>query len=177
MMETKLNIKTNLDINDIADYIILMCNENGVKISPLKLQKLLYYTQAWHWVYFNKQDLFSELPQAWVNGPVYPTVYHRFSHVPRYNLLTPEIANINCSLQDKAHQLALDKEQYNFIESIFQFYGIMDNDKLVFLTHAEKPWSEKREGLSPFEQSTKELSKDTMYEYYYQRMERNRNKK
>lgn len=169
-------MKTNVSINDIADYMILMCHENGIKISPLKLQKLLYYIQAWHLVYFNKQKIFNEMPQAWVNGPVYPTIYHRFSHIPMYDPITIEKANISTSLSDKAKSLKLSKEQYEFIDSIFQFYGVMDHDRLVFLTHAEAPWSEKRIGLLPFEASTEELSEKTMYDYYYQRMERNRAK-
>lgn len=169
-------MKTNVNINDVADYMILMCHENGVDISPLKLQKILYYIQAWHMVYFNKEKLFSEMPQAWVNGPVYPSIYHRFSHIPRYNPITLKKAGITSSLKEKARDLDLCKEQYNFIDSIFQFYGLMDHDRLVFLTHAEEPWSEKRIGLLPFESSTEELSEDTMYNYYHQRMERNRAK-
>lgn len=170
-------MRTNVNINDIADYVILMCNENGVDISPLKLQKLLYYIQAWHMVYFNKAMIFEELPQAWVNGPVYPSVYQRFKHIPRYTTITLDNANILSSLQQKAKELDLSKDQYDFIDSIFQFYGVMDHDRLVFLTHSEMPWSEKRVGLMPFEQSSAELSPYSMYEYYKARMERNRAKK
>lgn len=166
-----------VDINDMADYVILMCNENGVDISPLKLQKLLYYIQAWHMVYFDQAKIFDELPQAWVNGPVYPSIYHRFKSIPRYFLITSDNANIHCSLQDKAEQLNLSDDQFAFLDSIFQFYGVMDHDRLVFLTHSELPWSEKREGLMTFEQSTRELSPDTMYKYYHDRLVRNRSKK
>lgn len=170
-------MRTNVNINDIADYVILMCNENGVDISPLKLQKLLYYIQAWHMVYFNKAKIFDEMPQAWVNGPVYPSVYRRFKHIPRYSSISIEDAKISSSLPDKAHDLGLSKDQFEFLDSIFQFYGVMDHDRLVFLTHSELPWSEKREGLMPFDQSTAELSADTMYDYYHARLERNRAKK
>ena len=170
-------MRTNVNINDIADYVILMCNENGVDVSPLKLQKLLYYIQAWHMVYFDKKKLFEEMPQAWVNGPVYPSVYQRFKHIPRYSLITIENAGIQCSLQDKARMLDLNKDQFDFLDSIFQFYGVMDHDRLVFLTHSEAPWSEKRQGLMPYEQSSTELSADSMYDYYHARLVRNRARK
>ena len=39
------------------------------------------------------------------------------------------------------------------------------------LWHAEKPWSEKRENLSPFDYSDEEISLETMYEYYKKRLE------
>lgn len=170
-------MRTNVDINDIADYVILMCNENGVDISPLKLQKLLYYIQAWHMVYFQRAKLFEEMPQAWVNGPVYPSIYHRFKQLPRYSLIKAENVGINKSLQEKAIDLKLSKDQYDFLDSIFQFYGVMDHDRLVFLTHSEAPWSEKREGLMPYDPSTTELSANTMYDYYNARLERNRARK
>ena len=171
------DMRTNVNINDISDYIILMCNENGVDVSPLKLQKLLYYIQAWHMVYFNKTKLFEEMPQAWVNGPVYPAVYQRFKRIPRYSSITIENAGIKSSLQDKAKALDLSRDQFDFLDSIFQFYGVMDHDRLVFLTHTEGPWSEKRVGLMPYEQSTTELSADSMYDYYHARLVRNRARK
>jgi uncharacterized phage-associated protein len=52
----------------------------------------------------------------------------------------------------------------------------MEDGKLVFLTHSELPWSEKREGLSPFDYSEEKISLDTMYDYYHRRMEHNRAK-
>lgn len=170
-------MRTKININDIADLLLLLCFENGVSISPLKLQKLLYYTQAWHWVYFGKEnDLFEELPQAWVNGPVYPTIYERFKHIGIYDPITPSSSKISRNLSEQNSYLQLDVKQNEYIDSIFQFYGTKDHDSLVFLTHSEAPWSEKRVGLSPFEPSNQELSKDTMFGYYSDRMKRNREK-
>lgn len=68
--------KTNISV--MSHYIILFCNNLGVTINPLKLQKLLYYVQAWHISKFNKEILFDTLPEAWVNGPVYREVYDNF---------------------------------------------------------------------------------------------------
>lgn len=171
-------MKTNLGINDIADFVLLYCFENGISISPLKLQKLLYYIQAWHLVYFDKQLLFEEKPQAWVNGPVYPTIYNRFKGILRYSELNKENTGLSSTtLEDKQQILDLDKEQYEFLNSIFHHYGMMEHDRLVFLTHAELPWSEKRDGLMPFEPSDNEISFETMFNYYNQRMIKNREKK
>ncbi|MDE6499048.1 MAG: DUF4065 domain-containing protein [Muribaculaceae bacterium] len=165
---------TNIDINKVADLLILLCNENGIAISPLKLQKLLYYTQAWHWVYFNGADIFTQQPEAWVNGPVYPCIYNRFKTIGKYDSITTEAANIQYSLSDCINIIGLDQDQQNFIDAIFKHYGLMSHDRLVFLTHSEKPWSESREGLSPFEPSNNTISKDTTISYYTERLNRNR---
>lgn len=67
------------DINDVADYVILRLNqdeENNLLIN-LKLQKLLYYIQAWS-LAIRGRIFFEGEFQAWVHGPVSPTLYNRF---------------------------------------------------------------------------------------------------
>lgn len=152
--------------NDIADITLLYCFENGLSVSPLKLQKILYYIQSWYMVHFNKELLFEEKPQAWINGPVYPTVYRIYKHIGRYNNITPRNSKLKMTLNEKEMELNLTEKQKSFLEAIYRKYGTMSHDKLVFLTHSEKPWSEKRENLSPFAPSQEELSTDTMYSYY-----------
>ena len=163
---------TNVDINRIANLWVLLCNENETAISPLKLQKLLYYTQAWHWVYFDSADIFTELPQAWVNGPVYPTIYERFRRIGIYDYLTIRNANISMSLIDSIRDIDLDTEQQEFFDALYKHYGLMSNDKLVFLTHSEAPWCNARNGLLPFEPSQNIIPKDSIENYYSDRLKR-----
>lgn len=165
---------TNVDINYIANLWILLCYENGISISPLKLQKLLYYTQAWHWVYFEDKDLFSDRPQAWVNGPVYPTIYKRFKNIGIYDNITPKDANITSSLNECITSIGLDKDQQEFIDAIYKHYGLMSHNRLVFLTHSEKPWNSSRENLSPLSPSHNTISKDITIKYYKERLIKNR---
>jgi len=54
----------------ITDYV----NSKGSTVSPKKLQKLVYYTDAWHLVHF-KSELINENFEAWVHGPVVPELY------------------------------------------------------------------------------------------------------
>ena len=73
------------DIQDVATYCGLVLLKEGMTVSPLKLQKMLYYIQAWMMVFFDHQLLFEDNPQAWVNGPVYPQVYDRLRSIGRYD--------------------------------------------------------------------------------------------
>jgi len=41
--------------NNLSNYFISLSNETGNLISNLKLQKLLYYAQAWHLAYFGER--------------------------------------------------------------------------------------------------------------------------
>ena len=167
---------TNADINDIANLWILLCNENETTISPLKLQKLLYYTQAWHWVYFKEADLFADLPQAWVNGPVYPSVYERFREIGIYDQLTPNNTNITISLSESITNIGFDNDEQQLLDALYRHYGLMSHDRLVFLTHSELPWSRSREGLSPFEPSQNIIPKEVIVKYYSDRLRRKKEK-
>lgn len=46
-------------------------------------------------------------------------------------------------------------------------------NQLIFLTHAESPWADQRKGLSLFDYSQREISLDSMYNYYKARHDRN----
>ncbi len=59
-----------IKVIDVADYILL---QHGA-MSAMKLQKLIYYSQAWHLVWEDKA-LFDEEIEAWANGPVVPILH------------------------------------------------------------------------------------------------------
>lgn len=71
---------------DVAKYIITYSNQNGYKINNLKLQKLLYYVQAFFLIKTEKA-CFKEEIEAWQSGPFVPGVYSDFKwygseHIP-----------------------------------------------------------------------------------------------
>lgn len=52
---------------DVAEYIL----EQHGEMTSMKLQKLVYYCQAWH-LAWSDEPLFRESIEAWANGPVVP---------------------------------------------------------------------------------------------------------
>ncbi|MCB0280610.1 MAG: DUF4065 domain-containing protein [Calditrichaeota bacterium] len=148
-----------VDILDLSRFLITYCKNNEIELNQLKLQKLLYYIQAWHLVYFNNDLIFDDVPEAWVNGPVYRKVY---------DVYKPSVYR-DLTKSDKVEELTtidLNDEQIKFLESIMDHYGLMPHEKLVFLTHAEKPWNQAREGLSIFEYSNEKITHESMKSYY-----------
>lgn len=153
-----------VDINLIADYTVLKLHKKDINIIPLQLQKLLYYIQAWHMVYFGRENtLFDEVPKAFMCGAIYPTIYKRYEQVNTYSFIP--LPNIN-SLKE----LNLEEEQYKFLDSIYEHYGKMSHDRLVQLNFNSQPWYEQREGLKPFEASDRDISLDSMYSFYKKRL-------
>jgi len=134
--------------NDVAAYIL----ERMGPMTTMKLQKLLYYCQAWSLVW-DEQPLFSEEIEAWANGPVVRKVFdeHR-------NMFTIERTS-----GDSSKLSPIQKETIN---SVLSYYGDQPSQWLADLTHMEDPWKNARVGLAPGERSNREISNASMNEYY-----------
>ncbi len=172
----------DLNIKDVAVYIGLSSVTKGLSISPLKLQKLLYYAQAWFMVFNGREStLFCDVPQAWVNGPVYPVIYYAYKdkaanmcdHLDSYAFYDGDALE---GLQKISDKLSLDTEQQELLESVVMMYGKLSQNQLIWLTHSEQPWADARSGLAPYERSEREISLDTMHDYYLARHTRNKQK-
>lgn len=172
-------MNNNRNISDVAKYVGLSVLQKGMEVSPLKLQKLLYYAQAWHAVFFKKENtLFDDLPQAWVNGPVYPAVFVQYRYKNMRDQLTERDfagnEDVEGELRRLAKVLSFSNDEVACLDSIITLYGAKSQDELVAITHSERPWAEARAGLLPFESSNNVISLDTMYDYYNTRYQNNR---
>lgn len=171
-----------VDIKDYAACVGITMLMKGLTVSPLKLQKILYYEQSWHMVSFGRENtLFSVAPQAWVNGPVYPEIYHEYKDmVPgmcdhlKYEHFGCDVDSAAIKGTDLMHKMQLTDEEVALTERVIVLYGSRTQNQLILLTHSEKPWSDMREGLLPYDYSEREISLDTMYAYYKERYDRNR---
>src|SRR5262249_731210 len=64
-------------VHQVAESLINLSYEKNNPVSNLKLQKLLYYSQAWHLALY-KCALIDDEIEAWVHGPVVPCVFRRY---------------------------------------------------------------------------------------------------
>lgn len=143
----------------IADWILSKVNtEKGDTISPLKLQKLLYYCQAWHLAIF-KMPIFEEDVVAWAHGPVIPSQYNRFSYILRNDNINPKKINIEeITFEDLETEVLLTE--------VFELYNEHSATYLENLTHSESPWINARGGLKSWERSNTIIAKEVMLNFY-----------
>jgi uncharacterized phage-associated protein len=120
----------------------------------MKLQKLVYYAQAWSLVW-DDAPLFEEDIEAWANGPVVPELYQE--HRGQFKV---EPGSIN----GKAKRL--DGDQRETIDAVLGFYAERSPQWLSDLTHREAPWADARRDLAPGERSHSVISHAAMAEYY-----------
>ena len=141
----------------IANYILWSSHESGSFLSNLKLQKLLYYVQAWNLAVYGR-PLFLEKFQAWIHGPVIPEIYGRFESYQWRNI------------DEAVERPALDERTIAFIEEVLEEYGPLDARRLEYLTRREDPWIEARKGIDIDEPCFAEIDETVMEQCYRQRL-------
>ncbi|MCD8435118.1 DUF4065 domain-containing protein [Tenacibaculum dicentrarchi] len=153
-----------IDIKYFSEYLVYYFNHRGALISNKKLQKLLYYIQAWHLVYFENK-LFNETPEAWVHGPVYPSVYRAYKkHKAKPISFDSGISRLQ--LDERLNSFNLSKDQTEYIEAVINSYGKKSALELELLSHRESPWLNARKGLSDYDLSSTPITIDSMKKYY-----------
>lgn len=160
-----LNFRNRLAASDmakttastIAKHIIGVFNNSGQPITNLKLQKLLYYSQAWHLALHGK-SLFDDRIEAWVHGPVVPTVFREYREFKWAPLPSDPMSS------------APSADICRHITKVLSTYGKFDATKLEHLTHSEGPWIEARNGIPGDVASTNEISHAAMMSYYRARL-------
>lgn len=124
------------DANDVARQIVAIgCDPNwpdeSVTISPLRLQKLLYYSQGWSLALLDR-FLFADPIEAWQFGPVVPAVYQQFAG-----------RSSGLALGDFAPPSSgLDPIVTRLLDAVWREYAQFTPGQLVTMTHSEAPWRE-----------------------------------
>lgn len=133
---------------DIAKYFI-----NELHPEPLKLQKLLYFAQGFSYAFYDK-ELFNDDFEAWVHGPVIPSIYHEYKSY-EYNPI-----DLNYNLKE------FSDDVIDLLEYVKKNYAKYDAKYLEEITHKEEPWLLSRTGLDPDERSDKTIPKSNIAAYF-----------
>jgi len=138
-------------VDDVAAAILARTHP----IDTFKLQKLVYYCQAWHLVW-EDGPLFKARIEAWANGPVVPKLYRQ--HRGRYTVKSWPSGDAS----------KLRPEEKTTVKAVVDFYGNRKGLELAELTHRERPWREAREkaALAPGQRGDAEITLAAMAEYY-----------
>lgn len=136
--------------HDVAAYIL---KKSPGGMTTWKLQKLVYYSQAWSLVWDGK-PLFDEPIEAWANGPVVRALYDE--HRGRYSRASWPKGKVG-NLPQKSRET---------IDAVLKFYGDKSGHWLSELTHMEDPWRNARSGIPEGRRSNKRITHAAMSEYY-----------
>ncbi len=133
-------------VKEVANYFLNIADVDGVPVSPMKLQKLLYYAHGWC-LALTAAPLFDAPIEAWPYGPVVREIYGQFRQYGNapitsrarlvniidnsFNFETPELPD------GPDHEFTRD-----FLRKIWDVYGDFTAVQLSNMTHIlGGPWA------------------------------------
>jgi uncharacterized phage-associated protein len=158
----------------VANEFLRLSFRDHIPITPLKMQKLVYFAHGWHLAITGK-PLLREKIQAWQWGPVIPSLYQQFKECGADSIKFPasiEImggdhfpANINRESRSGEEIERATK----IIERVWEQYGKFSASDLSTLTHDEgSPWA-----LVPDKEDYgAEIPNDTIKDYFVKQASR-----
>lgn len=153
------------NVLDVSRYIINYSNAKDYGISNLKLQKILYFVQA----YFLIQTgfpCFKEKIEAWDFGPVIPVAYRAFK-----GFASTDIPTINSYIAYDKHKIweteriefnegCIDNKDKVLIDKVVDKFSEYSATDLVKLTQHQKPW------IDAINSERAEITKESILEYF-----------
>ncbi len=136
-------------VDDVAAALLVRTGP----VTAMKLQKLVFYSQAWHLAIAGRA-LFPDRIEAWAMGPVVPGLH-------RQHRTMFEISDWPSGRSEN-----LDHEAVRTIEWVVRKYGSFSAESLSRMTHQEIPWIVARGGAADGERSSAEISHDQMRAFY-----------
>ena len=118
---------------DVSKYVINRSNEKGYGISNLKLQKLLYFIQA-YFLLKRGYPCFGETIEAWNFGPVIPVAYREFKMFG------------NTNIPNQTLDFPFLDEDLPLIDGVVDYFSDRSSMDLVWITLHQKPWMDAYSG-------------------------------
>lgn len=142
---------SNSKINTVIQYLLYQCED----ITPLALQKALYYIQGFHFAFY-RTFLFSEDCQAWTHGPVYRDIYFRYRDY-RFDPIE-KTTTFDTSVFSASEKAICD----SVINNLCCYSGKI----LERFTHNEAPWLTTRSDLPDSAPSDRIIEKSVIGAYF-----------
>ena len=145
------NSTSEPSIDRIANYILSKC----IDITPLALQKGLYYSQGFS-LGFTGVQLFNDDCQAWVHGPVYGDMYRKYKEYIYHPIVID--GNLPESVLTTSEKLIVD--------NVIQYLCCYSGKILEYFTHTEDPWINARKDVPENESSNEIVTKESIEKYF-----------
>jgi len=143
-----------ISAGDVAKFFLWKYGDDD-QLSNLKIQKLLYYAQGYHYAKFD-DPLFYEPLQAWRHGPVVRAVYNAYSANDSDPLPKPVGFDPN----------RVPVRELGLLHRVYKAYGQYTAWKLRQMTHEEPPYL-----MAYAEGENSEISPESMKAFFKARLQ------
>ena len=130
------------DALEVSRHIINYSNDAGYGITNLKLQKLLYFVQAYFFIKKGK-PCFRDSIEAWNFGPIVPSVYREYKRYGGFYVFSVETYIDSLTLKRKKFEdNVISVEDKKLIDEVIDTFAEYSNSRLTDLVHGQTPWQE-----------------------------------
>lgn len=141
------------NVLNAAQYVL---SKSGcINMTKWKLQKLVYYCQAWSLAWDNT-SLFYEDFEAWFNGPVCRKLHNQLNG----------IFHINKHYLDSFKYDGFTSDEIETMDEVLAYYGDKKPYELREIVREERPWIEARDDVSDSDPCDNIITKESICEYY-----------
>ena len=158
-MEAATSLQNLFSISDKMLCVIAYIFATLEEVTPLMLQKILYYIQGIYSVLY-ETSMFEEDCRAWVHGPVFEEIYDLFKEF-KYN----PIDDARFAIFGGGNE-ALTDEERGVADLVLKTFGMYGGKTLERITHKEEPWLAARRGYDDSIPSREIISKDSIKHYF-----------
>ena len=163
-------------VKSVVNAIIQKARANGTNVSPLKLQKLLYYVCGYY-VASRKEPLIDHTFEAWDYGPVVPEIYRhfrRFGNSPITTLATDHDWDTDALIAVPPPDG--DRRFEKVLDFVWSAYGKYSAVQLSEMTHrAGTPWDQTRRENPGIKDA--DIPRQTLIEYFGKFIKKKKTKK
>lgn len=140
-------------IYQVVNWFLSQATEDN-PLTHLALQKLLYFSQGWSYV-FHRKYLFPNDCEAWVHGAVYRNIYENFR---KFKSTPLPFIKTNVFLSEA------ECEVLNFVKRYY--FDVYTARFMEHICHLEEPYQIARIGYESSQNSEEIISKEEIRKYY-----------
>lgn len=136
------------DARDVANFLLDDGDQGKIGISPLALQKIIFFSHGWYLAYLGKGLVENEF-EAWKYGPVIPVIWKEFKNF-RSRPITDRASYVNPLTNEKFFRsYCLKSEDEKILRVLLKYYSRFPAEVLSELSHqAGMPWRIVKEGMA-----------------------------
>jgi uncharacterized phage-associated protein len=145
---------TTYDARAVANYFLDLAKRDGIPITPMAIQKLVYFAHGWMLAVYGR-PLISQRIAAWDYGPVIHDLYQEFKRFGDLPITEPaKVVQMTGAAFQITHPVIpkyQDPDVAQLLDQVWEAYKHFTAIQLSNMTHAPgSPWSIARQKNQPF---------------------------
>jgi uncharacterized phage-associated protein len=164
-----ITVSTPYDIKALANLFLDWADQEGITVTPMKLQKLLYFCHS-DYLSITKSPLIRQVFEAWDFGPVEPSIYEEFKASSKTPIKTRASQFVPAMGRRVTARVTLPSEDHLLVRRLFDIYKVASATALSDLSHeVGGAWSIARRLFEQGRNPDRRMSAKLIMRYHQQR--------